>query len=181
MSFPTFNKAHIQFTERELVKKYYTVVEILLTTKYMKIINKKKFMIVVLNVNNETFVLHVATLAEPIIVLIYSFYQAQVALLTSKKLRIHIEYSDFSDFISSDSVAELLDDTRIINHFINLLDNKQLPYSSIYSLGLVKLELLKTYIRVNLANSFIKPFKSPTSALILYFQKRQQLLPMYRL
>ena len=36
----------------------------------------------------------------------------------------------------------------------------------------MKLETLKTYIKTNLANSFIRPSQSPASALILFIQKK---------
>ena len=50
-------------------------------------------------------------------------------------------------------------------------DDKQPPYRPIYSLGLVELETLKTYIETNLANGFIRPSKSPASAPILFVCK----------
>ena len=51
---------------------------------------------------------------------------------------------------------------------MNLLDDKQLLYSLIFSLGLVELEILKNYIKINLAYSFIRPSKSTTIVLILF-------------
>ena len=36
----------------------------------------------------------------------------------------------------------------------------------------MELEMLKTYIKANLASGFIKPFKSPAVALILFVQKK---------
>ena len=38
---------------------------------------------------------------------------------------------------------------------IKLEEDKQPPFDLIYSLGLVELETLKTYIKINLANNFI--------------------------
>ena len=102
----------------------------------------------------------------------YTFYQAQVATLTSEKTRTPAEYSDFSDVFSSDSTVELLKHTRINDHPINLLDNKQPPYGPIYSLGLVELETLKTYIEANLASSFIRPSKSPAGTPILFVRRK---------
>ena len=49
-----------------------------------------------------------------------------------------------------------------------MLDNKQLLYSLIYSLEPVKLETLKSYIKVNLASSFIRPSKFVADTLILF-------------
>ena len=102
---------------------------------------------------------------------IHLSYQVQVASLTSKKTGILAEYSKFSNVFSSDSAVELPEYTGINNHPINLLDHKQPSYSPIYSLGLVELEILKTYIKAKLASSFIRPSKFPASALILFVQK----------
>ena len=90
----------------------------------------------------------------------------------SEKTGISAEYSDFSNVFSSDSAVKLLEHTRINDHPINLLDNKQPPYSPIYSLGPVELETLKTYIEANIASSFIRPSKSFAVALILFVQKK---------
>ena len=61
--------------------------------------------------------------------------------------------------------------TKINKHAIKLKDNKQPFYGSIYSLGLVKLKTLNTYIKTNLANNFIRPSKSPAGAPILFVCK----------
>ena len=50
----------------------------------------------------------------------------------------------------------------INNSTIMLVYNQQSPYNLIYSLGLMELEILKAYIKNNLAYNFIKPSKSPT-------------------
>ncbi len=46
-----------------------------------------------------------------------------------------------------------------------------ISYGPIYNLLPIELETLKTYIKNNLANSFIKPFKSPTGAPIRFNKK----------
>ena len=48
---------------------------------------------------------------------------------------------------------------KINNYAIKFIDNYQFSYSFIYSLELIKLKMLKTYIENNLANSFIRPSK----------------------
>ena len=90
----------------------------------------------------------------------------------SKKTGISTKYSEFSNVFLSDSAAELLEHTGINDHSNNLLDNKQPSYGPIYSLRLVELETLKTYIRANLANGFIRSSKSPIGTLILLIQKK---------
>ena len=54
---------------------------------------------------------------------------------------------------------------------IELEENKQLSFGPIYSLGPVELETLKTYIKTNLANSFIRASKFPVGTLILFHWK----------
>ena len=141
-------------------------------TRSVEIIDKREFAVAVLNADNKTFVVHVAALVEPMIMPMYPSYQAQVAALTSEETGIPAENSDFSHVFSSDSAAKLPEDTKINNHPINLLDDKQPPYGSIYSLGPVELEMLKTYIEANLASSFIRPFKSPAGAPMLFVRKK---------
>ena len=172
MRFFTFSKADICCAERKLVWRTYTAAEALLTTRSVEIIDKREFAAVVLNADDKIFMLHVAALAKPTIIPIYSSCQAQVAALTSEETGIPVEYSDFFNAFSSDSAAELLEYTRINDHPINLLDDKQPPYGPIYSLGPVELETLKTYIEVNLASGFIRPSKSSVGASILFVRKK---------
>ena len=146
--------------------------ETLPTTRRVEIIDKKEFAAAALNADDETFVVHVAALAEPTTMPIHPSCQAQVAALTSEETGIPTEYSDFSNVFSSDSAAELPEYTGINNHSINLLDDKQPLYGPIYSLGPVELETLKTYIETNLASGFIRPSKSPAGAPILFVRKK---------
>ena len=60
---------------------------------------------------------------------------------------------------------------KINNHAIELVDDQQPLYGSIYSLGPVELKTLKAYIKNNLANGFIKPSKSLARALIFFDKK----------
>ena len=69
------------------------------------------------------------------------------------------------------NAAELPENTRMNEHAIKLEKGKQPLFEPIYSLGLVELETLKTYIEINLANDFIRPSKSPVGAPILFDRK----------
>ena len=66
---------------------------------------------------------------------------------------------------------ELPENTGINEHVIELIEDKQTPYSPIYSLSLVELETLKTYIETHLKTGFIRPFKSPISVPIIFDKK----------
>ena len=63
---------------------------------------------------------------------------------------------------------ELPENIGINEHAIELEEGKQPPFGPIYSLGPVELETLKTYIKTNRVNSFIRPSKSPAGAPILF-------------
>ena len=69
--------------------------------------------------------------------------------------KISTEYSDYSNIFSVENVVELPENTKLNKNIIKLKEGKQSPFRSIYSLYLVELEMLKTYIKINLANSFI--------------------------
>ena len=148
----------------------------LINDSRLEIIDKKQFAVVILNTDNEIFEVYVIYLAKLTIMLIYSWHQAQVALLTSEKTGILIEYSNFSNVFSSDSTLKLPKYTEINDHFIDLLDDEQSSYSPIYSLGPLELKMLKTYIETNLAGGFIRLSKFPTNFLILFIQKKNSSL-----
>ena len=134
----------------------------------MKIINKREFAAAALNADNETFIVYIAALVEPMTMPIHSSCQAQVAVLTSEETEIPTEYSDFSNIFSSNSIVELPEHTGINDYPINLLNDKQPPYDPIYGLESMELKILKTYIKANLASGFIRPSKSPAGTLILF-------------
>ena len=179
MFFLTFSKVDIRFAEWELVWRTYTAAEALSMTRKVEIIDKKEFTMAALNKDNKTFVEHVAVLVGPTTMLIYPSCQAQVNMLTSEKIGIFVKYSDFSNVFSSDFAVELPKHTGINDHLFHLLDDKQPPYCLIYSLGLVELEILKTYIKANLASGFIRLSKSPTSTPILFIRKKDNSLHLY--
>ena len=99
--------------------------------------------------------------------------KAQVgALLFNEAFNeVSVKYSNYSDVFLAKNVAELPKNTEINEHAIELEKSKQPSFRPIYSLGPVELEMLKTYIETNLANSFIRPSKSSAGALISFDQK----------
>ena len=68
-------------------------------------------------------------------------------------------------------VAEFLENIKIKKYAIELEEGKQPPFGPIYSLEPVELEILKTYIKINLAISFIRSSKSSVGASILLDRK----------
>ena len=73
----------------------------------------------------------------------------------------------------------LLEVTKMNQHATKFQEGQQLFYKPIYSLSLVKLKTLKTYIEINLANTFIRPSKSPIGTLTLFVVKPDGSLCLY--
>ncbi len=98
---------------------------------------------------------------------------AQIAHLKADKAptKVPSEYIDFADIFLSKLAIELPEYTGINDHTIELADDWQPSYGLIYSLGPMKLEILKAYIEKNLANGFIRPFNFPAGAPILFDKK----------
>ena len=176
--------ADMSFSKKTLMWKTYTIKKALPTTKQVQIINKKDFVIAALNANNKIFVVHVA-IRERERIPVYFKSQAQIeaqvgVLLFNKALtKIPVEYSDYSNVFSAEYTAKLPENTGINEHVITLEEGKQQPFRPIYSLGPVELETLKAYIKTNLANSFIWPFKSPAGVPILFDRKSNKSFHFY--
>ena len=83
--------------------------------------------------------------------------QVQVrALLFNKTfIRVFVKYSDYNNTFLAENIAELLENTRINKYVIKLKENKSLSFGLIYSLRPIELEILKTYMKINLVNGFI--------------------------
>ena len=83
-------------------------------------------------------------------------------------IKIPAEYSDFVDELFPDLASELFKQIEINDHAIKLVNDKQLSYGPFYSLEPVELEILKIYIETNLANGFIRLYKSVAGIPILF-------------
>ena len=119
-----------------------------------------------LDADDKIFIVYIASPIKPKIIIIYLSGEALVILLISTK--ICDKYFKFLNVLSSNSASELPEQIRTNDYSINLLEDKQMPYSLIYSLRSVELKTLKIYIKVNLVSRSIKSFKSCVSALILF-------------
>ena len=97
--------------------------------------------------------------------------QVGALLFDEAYIKVPVEYSNYSNVFSAENAAELPENTGMNEHAIKLEESKQPPFGPIYSLGLVELKTLKTYIETNLANSFIRPSKSPAGTPILFDRK----------
>ncbi len=82
-------------------------------------------------------------------------------------MKLSSEYSEYSD-VFSDSDATELSEHGSADHAIDLINERQSPYDSIYNLNEIKLETLREYIESNLINGFIRLFTLSTRSLILF-------------
>ena len=171
MRFLILNNVNIWFAERELVWRTYSIAKASFITRKMEIIDKKEFTIAVLNEDNKTFIMHMTALSI-IDSNVYPSQYAQIALLEFEKGIILSRYTDYTNVFFPDSATELSKYTNINNCLINLINDKQPLYDPIYSLRLVELKTLKTYMETNLANGFIKFSKLLTGASILFICKK---------
>lgn len=80
---------------------------------------------------------------------------------------------------SKNLVAKLSKYIRINNNTIKLIKSPQTLYKPIYSPKPVKLSILKTYMKLNLAQGFIKLFKSPENILVFFIKKPNYSLYLY--
>lgn len=81
-----------------------------------------------------------------VIELVYFKEEAIIANLEIKNVPVLIEYSNFIDIFFSNFIVELLEYYGINDYPIDLQKDKRLFYRPIYSLKLVELKLLKSYI-----------------------------------
>ena len=118
---------------------------------------------------SEIFVVYIASLN--LVLEIHPDSEAQIASLLTEKVKIPDEYLGFTNIFSEEKALVLPKRTKLNVHTINLENSKQPPYGPIYSLGLVELETLKTYIETHLKTGFIQPSKSLAGASILFNKK----------
>ena len=130
---------------------------------------KKKFATVVLDSKHETFNIYVTSLSSASLN-IYSLCRPEISGLIPKKafIKVFNEYIDFTNVFFLNLASKLLEHTEINDYAIKLVVNQQPPYGLIYSLEQVKLETLKAYNETNLAIGFIRSFKLPAGAPILF-------------
>ena len=88
-----------------------------------------------------------------------------------KEVKILDKYTNFVDIFLKKRALVLWECTKFNKHVINLKNNKQPPYELIYSLDLVELEILKTYIKTHLKTGFIQSSKSSADTSILFHKK----------
>ena len=81
------------------------------------------------------------------------------------------EYLDFAEIFLEMSANILLEQIGVNEHATKSEKGKQLLYRPIHSLEPVELKTFKTYIKINLANGFVRTLKSPSNTPILFICK----------
>ena len=142
MPFLTFSNADVQYAEKKLIWRIYTIKEALSTIRQIEIINRKKFAKAALDENVEAFVVHISSLRSKIS--IHSARKAQLTLLVTKEVTVPVEYSDFANVFLEKSANVFPERTSANEHAIELEEGKQPPYRPIYSLGPIELKTFKT-------------------------------------
>ncbi len=139
--------------------------KMLLTTKSVKLIEKKEFVVEPLGSDYETFVVYIAVfnISSDISNKVHLSKRTQNIHLKADKVlkNVSSKYIDFANIFSPKLAIRLLKHISINNNAIKLGNDWQSLYSPIYSFGLIELEILNIYIKNNLINGFIKAFKSP--------------------
>ena len=183
MPFLKISNANGAFSKGTLTWKSYTTNKAPPTTKQVQLVDPKEFVLVALDANSETFVIHVAIRERKEMAMdlakkaqfeaqnraqIQDRAQVGILLFNKAPTKVPVEYSNYTNFFSAENAAELLENIGINEHNIELEEGKQPPFGPIYSLGPVELKTLKTYIKTNLANGFIRFSKSPARAPIFF-------------
>lgn len=135
MLFLTFSNTNIQFAEKELIWRSYSITKVLSTTKWVELIDKKKFAKTVLDKESETFVVYVTALEAPIIEMRIHTFRAtqiisgdpiQIAILKQNKAPIKVltKYSNFIDIFLKEKALVLLKQTELNQYTIELEEDK---------------------------------------------------------
>ncbi len=158
-----------------LIIKVLAIRDILLTTKRVNLIIKREYIVIAYNPKHEAFVIYIAVfnISFDSDNKVHPSKKAQITHLKADEAptKVPSKYADFADVFSPRLTAKLSKYMSINNHAIELVDDQQPLYGSIYNLDPVKLETLKVYIKNNLANEFIRPSKSVIGAFIFFDKK----------
>ena len=106
-------------------RKSYTTKDVLLTTRQVKLIREKKFIIIALDLKYKAFIIYVAAFNVNSNDKLYPLKKVQKAQLKVNKMPIKVlhKYIDFIDVFLSKLSAKLFEHTRINNHAIQLIDD----------------------------------------------------------
>lgn len=85
--------------------------------------------------------------------------------------KVPAKYADYTDIFSYNLVIKFPKNKNINKHAIELVEDKQVSYSLIYTFNLIELEILKAYIKTYQKTKFIWLLKYSADALIFFDKK----------
>ena len=112
--FLTLSGANVDFLRRELWWRTYTTKEALLTIWHIELISKKEFAVTMLNLEHETYIVHVAflstvSLSSTPLNTVHSFCRLQIVGLIAKEAltKVFNQYVNFADVFFLDLASKL--------------------------------------------------------------------------
>ena len=137
MFFLKIRYADISFCERTLMCKFYTMNKVLLITGQVQIIDPKKFVIAVLNVDSKTFIVYMAIRKREEMPMHFES-QAQIEAQTGAQVgapqfgkaatKILAKYFNYSNVFLAENAAKLPQNIGMNEHIMKLEDGKQAPF-----------------------------------------------------
>lgn len=166
MFFLSLSNIKLLFGARKFIWRTYTIVKTMPIARKVKLIDGHEFTKAVFDETSETFAMHVVAWKTLSKMTIYLSGAAQVSRLEeAAKLttlqwnrtftKIPTKYIDYTDVFLPDLIMELPKNTDMNEYALKLIESKQLFYRPIYTLGLVALKILKTYIKIHLKIGFM--------------------------
>ena len=168
MPFLKLGNPDFGWTERTMHWRQWDAKTALMTTNRVDLIDPEDFMQQVSQESTPAFNCHVL-LIERCPPEVNPFRMAQISASTTETVTLLEAHKDFKD-VSPVENAGHLPPHEDHDYAIDLVDRKQ-PHGPIYSLLENEFSILRTYIDKNLADGFIRPAKSPSSAPILFVPK----------
>ena len=133
MLFLNISNADISFNKGTFMWKFYIINKVLPITKHVQLIDPKDSVIAALDINSETFVIHVA-IKELEEMPVYSEKQGQIEAQSKAQVgipsfnqvltKVLAEYFNYSNIFSAKNATELSENTRINEHAIKLEKEK---------------------------------------------------------
>ena len=117
MHFLILSNTNIQFAQKELNWRSYTIEKALSIIWQVELIGKKEFALAALDENIEAFMLYLSSLSLRLKMLIDPAQKAQIALMLAKKVTVVAEYTDFADVFLK-KFAKVLPKCTNINKYI---------------------------------------------------------------
>ena len=103
----------------------YTIKDVLLTTKEVELIGKKKFTVAAFDLEHKVFLVNIAALSVDFGDEVHPSKKAQIAHLKADKAptKVLSRYADFPDVFLLKLAAKLRKHMRINNYIIELVDD----------------------------------------------------------